>query len=397
MANKIEDIPFGLLAPVDKLLTGVKEQIPGEVSNIENLLNAVEEVMQPDILRGVHGDAFRKIKLRTETDAPRTTGGPIFKRFICRQPEMDACIPYNGTTYGTPTNFDEVQDDHYFIEMHADGGKLDIMRMSGEHENIEDGQILQGGYGNVNNMSAPFISVATDFRSAAGGTWDQTAFPRGNFYFPPGGKGNAVSHVGPYSHSGVKWRNPTNCVQEDTSNIKAGSPAYANRLFKEADKLIGYRVRHCWAWTAMVHVHACLHPSNWSTSVFRPGQRKAWAVTNSKGVYVGPGKRPSIKVFSGNHMGIRHRKYRDKRKYPHQFMPKTDAFFNKIKPGDWIMYWNGNSSPLGGHSILFKRWINKGKRLAEVYSQPSNTRGGRLHQVDFTKRRASIFQITRTG
>ena len=304
---------------------------------------------------------------------------------------MDACIPFNGEVFGVPTNFNEVKDDHYFIEMHGDGGKLDLIRTHGKDDNIQDGQIVRGGYGHLDNMSSPFISVATAFSATPAGNGQFTA---GNGSRAFGDPGNPVSNIANINAAGNL--NPQDCKKnpQANANIFAGTPAYASKLFAEADKLLNFKARHCWAWVQLVHVHACLH-GNFPGRGFNKGGSKSWANTNSKGVYVGRGTRNPQEIFAGNWIGRLSRKYTNKRRYPHQFMPKTDRYFNLIKPGDWIQYWNGNSSPLQGHSVLFKKWIDKPKRIAQVYSQMSPSKGGKLHNVDFKKKRASIFKIQR--
>lgn len=60
--------------------------------------------------------------------------------------------------------------------------------------------------------------------------------------------------------------------------------------------------------------------------------------------------------------------------------------FNEINPGDWLYYYNGNSSGGGAHSVLFSRWSGQtGEtdghpwREAILFSQGSPSAGGREH------------------
>lgn len=68
-------------------------------------------------------------------------------------------------------------------------------------------------------------------------------------------------------------------------------------------------------------------------------------------------------------------------------MPFDD--FDKIQGGDWLYYFNGNSSASGNHSVIFSRWASTVQekdgvryRTAIVFSQGSPKRGGKEHTVN---------------
>lgn len=67
--------------------------------------------------------------------------------------------------------------------------------------------------------------------------------------------------------------------------------------------------------------------------------------------------------------------------------------FDKIKPGDWLWYYNANGSGIGSHSVIFSRWasdtLEEGGvryRKAICFSQGRPESGGREHNANLGER-----------
>lgn len=80
--------------------------------------------------------------------------------------------------------------------------------------------------------------------------------------------------------------------------------------------------------------------------------------------------------------------------------------FTSIESGDWLYYYNANSSLSGNHSVIFSSWaspnLKKGNvnyRVAWAYSQGSPSSGGRRHKVTlgdgFVPGETTICPVTR--
>lgn len=80
------------------------------------------------------------------------------------------------------------------------------------------------------------------------------------------------------------------------------------------------------------------------------------------------------------------------------------ARFEEIRAGDWLWYYNANSSAGGSHSVIFSRWTSDiqesngvAYRSATVFSQGRPERGGREHPVKLGEqfsRTERVFPIT---
>ena len=71
--------------------------------------------------------------------------------------------------------------------------------------------------------------------------------------------------------------------------------------------------------------------------------------------------------------------------------------FREIRPGDWLWYFNANSSPSGGHSVIFSRWTSEPAfeegvwyQDAIVFSQGSPDAGGREHEARLGDQHARV-------
>lgn len=65
------------------------------------------------------------------------------------------------------------------------------------------------------------------------------------------------------------------------------------------------------------------------------------------------------------------------------------ARFGELQPGDWLWYYNANSSGGGSHSVIFSRWAAPEDEVngihyhrAILFSQPRPERGGREHTAN---------------
>ncbi len=62
--------------------------------------------------------------------------------------------------------------------------------------------------------------------------------------------------------------------------------------------------------------------------------------------------------------------------------------YDTVVPGSWLYIFNGNRSG-GEHSVVFSKWIDEEKHIAEVMSYPGAgyNKPQRVHTVDFEKQR----------